>query len=408
MLKYFPTPYPDENWYSMVCRYFVRSGYDKFQTAYKELFLSSRVNVSFCFASPSLCKVMDRLPQDLFNKMDIVMKATLYPYITRFSSKDMADKMLSYLLYGDNPSVAGNIKQWENRHPYFRYCPICAYEEKLKYNELYWHNSHQIQLMPLCPLHRCRLENSLVEKNKANKSRLIPASIDNCPQVKADHDIGLWEERLTDIIYALLYDNQGAASEGRSALLNALYDNGLLSIATGKMTGDLLWDEMAKYYGQDLLGQIFDRKWFNTILYRMLISASCTGIEKYALLGAFLDIDPQVLTGNKKAKESRLEQKMRELSKAGIVMSKKEVAEQLHVRSHQMDAIARRLGIEPFWTQTSKGKSRREPQLFIKAYVTQEEKEQIEERSRQAGAASVSEYVKYCIRKEMKGECPSA
>lgn len=38
MLHYFPTPYPDELWYSVLCRYHVRSGNRESATTFRELF----------------------------------------------------------------------------------------------------------------------------------------------------------------------------------------------------------------------------------------------------------------------------------------------------------------------------------------------------------------------------------
>ena len=38
MLTYFPTPYPGEWWYSVLCRYHVRSGYSKHATTISELY----------------------------------------------------------------------------------------------------------------------------------------------------------------------------------------------------------------------------------------------------------------------------------------------------------------------------------------------------------------------------------
>ena len=38
MLQYFPTPYPDELWYSVLCRYHVRSGNAGSATTFRELF----------------------------------------------------------------------------------------------------------------------------------------------------------------------------------------------------------------------------------------------------------------------------------------------------------------------------------------------------------------------------------
>ena len=49
MLSYFPTPYPEEWWWSVLCRYYVRSGYPNHATAFRELLPSRSKSVGRLF-----------------------------------------------------------------------------------------------------------------------------------------------------------------------------------------------------------------------------------------------------------------------------------------------------------------------------------------------------------------------
>ena len=50
MLQYFPTPYPDELWYSVLGRYHVRSGNPNSATTLRELFGAESVGVK-CYTN---------------------------------------------------------------------------------------------------------------------------------------------------------------------------------------------------------------------------------------------------------------------------------------------------------------------------------------------------------------------
>ena len=66
MLSYFPTPYPHEWWWSVLCRYFVRSGYHNHATAIKELSPSHSKSFGRLFPAGDICEVVIQLPQTLF------------------------------------------------------------------------------------------------------------------------------------------------------------------------------------------------------------------------------------------------------------------------------------------------------------------------------------------------------
>ena len=45
MISFFPMPYPDELWYSVICRYHIRSGNPSFKYSIRELYGANHINV---------------------------------------------------------------------------------------------------------------------------------------------------------------------------------------------------------------------------------------------------------------------------------------------------------------------------------------------------------------------------
>ena len=45
MIPFFPAPYPDELWYSVICRYHIRSGNPSVKYSIRELYGANHINV---------------------------------------------------------------------------------------------------------------------------------------------------------------------------------------------------------------------------------------------------------------------------------------------------------------------------------------------------------------------------
>lgn len=85
MIPFFPAPYPDELWYSVICRYHIRSGNPSFKYSIRELYGANHINVPVEL-SGALTPLLDALPTKALTAKDIIMQHTLYPYYTRFFS----------------------------------------------------------------------------------------------------------------------------------------------------------------------------------------------------------------------------------------------------------------------------------------------------------------------------------
>lgn len=90
MIPFFPTPYPDELWYSVICRYHIRSGNPSVKYSIRELYGANHINVpvELCGALSSL---LEAIPAKALTAKDIIMQHTLYPYYHNKRFKSMAE-----------------------------------------------------------------------------------------------------------------------------------------------------------------------------------------------------------------------------------------------------------------------------------------------------------------------------
>lgn len=145
MISFFPSPYPDELWYSVICRYHVHSGNYCAKHTMRQLY-------GDYFSAPSLllCGHIDtllaQLPQGYLSARDIVMQHTFYPYYARFFPTQRKRSTYAYAINGNPLAVHRmGISQANGNHcSVMRYCPVCYQEDLQLYGEPYWHRSHQL------------------------------------------------------------------------------------------------------------------------------------------------------------------------------------------------------------------------------------------------------------------------
>lgn len=96
MISFFPSPYPDELWYSVICRYHVHSGNYCAKHTLRQLY-----GDNFCAPSLMLCgpikALLAQLPQGFLSAKDVVMQHTFYPYYARFSLLSVSAPLMPML-----------------------------------------------------------------------------------------------------------------------------------------------------------------------------------------------------------------------------------------------------------------------------------------------------------------------
>jgi hypothetical protein len=173
-LSFFPAPYPDECYYSILCRFMVHSGMPSTAQALKTLF-GRIITPSSTVLMPYMSS---RVPEWLSSETGIsedtfIRNHTAYHYISISFWKHEREAVREQMR-------AGEAKGYRNRYrrsmaPALRYCPACAYEEKVKYGEMYWHRIHQLNGISCCVKHGIQLADSGTDLKKMKRS-LVPAS----------------------------------------------------------------------------------------------------------------------------------------------------------------------------------------------------------------------------------------
>ena len=143
MLGQFPKPYPDELLYSVLARYYVRSGYSNYVFVAEDLFQNRYVRPSFEYISPLNDEVTGCLRKN-DTIQDVLLQHTMFPYHCRFLPMERKNKAMQALVNMD--SNFRNLILFPKRTatPSMRYCPLCAADDRKNYGETYWHRLHQI------------------------------------------------------------------------------------------------------------------------------------------------------------------------------------------------------------------------------------------------------------------------
>ena len=163
MITSFPSLYPDELLYSLFARYHAQSGHIAYVFAAEDLFERRTTKPSIEF--------VDRLKPDALQLItrnmsieQVIERHTMFPYYARLLPRDRRKQALMLMTQGDeryhNLLYLTKSKRLDR---YLRYCPICAMEDRKQYGETYWHRSHQMTGVDVCPWHHCVLKNSIVQ-----------------------------------------------------------------------------------------------------------------------------------------------------------------------------------------------------------------------------------------------------
>lgn len=400
MLTFFPAPYPGEWWYSVLCRFHVRTGNHNHQTTIRELFHGKpKAAMGTLFPNSTVHQIISQLlpPWDC---QSIILQYTLFPYYTRMYTKDQKEKMLSTLCDGESVTLthiwrATTKKKWS-----LRYCPACVQEDTEKYGEPYWHREHQLSLASVCCTHHCRLQ-SAGEADPRLSEMFYPLSmIDNIGDAK--EPAAQWEGPLSTILrdYLTLPQEVGPTTDHNNlaqALANKGYgiirSNGTLSLDARK-----IYKGMMKKYGSALTQEIFGNEISAFVLNR-IVKWNLTSPERYALLQNFVDLPTTTMFSGTPV-EDRLCVSLQNLAKRGVTFGKRALAEQLGIKPFQLDVLAKKYAIQPFWEQN--GTTAEKKTNMLKLHLTAEEREDIHQAAQQLGFRYDTHFVRYCVEQMLK------
>ncbi|WP_270269328.1 TniQ family protein [Enterocloster clostridioformis] len=399
MLQYFPTPYPDELWYSVLCRYHVRSGNPTSAMTFRELFNGKDHAALGSFLPNRLIfDIASQLPEGTLDIEDIALNHTLFKYMFRFQSLESKNNILDMTKYGKIDFPVKISKPYESME--LKSCPLCMQEDMKKYGEIYWHLSHQIPYVSICQKHKCCLNIRQREyKNELNNNFVLPDIND---MNKVDYDVSETELEFSKMLIRYLeLPLEAGPIEGYSNLYE-----GLLNAGYGIVRKDMNYSidykrlsrDLCNKYGEEFITQHFGNTVLGAALFGKIRRWLKKYPEQYAILAMFINQEPEVTFSHTRI-ENDTNKRFVEMSKAKITRSKKFVAEKLGVKDIHLDIISHNLGIEPFWETKPKTENPKSHKLSF--YFTKPEWDYINECVNQYGFSSASAFIRYCV-DEMK------
>lgn len=159
MITYFPNPYPDELFYSMLARYYTKSGYLAYTFAAEELFSNKTSKPRIEFINP-LSETAFKIITDIIPFRKIIENHTMFSYYTRFLPLERRKEAYQALLNMQSDYYKYLCIPKDNQIQHLKYCPLCADVDRNKYGETYWHRIHQFKEIDICPDHHCLLIDS--------------------------------------------------------------------------------------------------------------------------------------------------------------------------------------------------------------------------------------------------------
>lgn len=394
MLQYFPTPYPDELWYSVLCRYHIRSGNPNSAVTFRELFGKDHAALGSFLPNGLIFDIASQLPEGTLDIEDIALNHTLFKYVFRFQSLENKNSILEMTKHKKIDFPVKISKPYESME--LKSCPLCMQEDLKQYGETYWHLKHQIPYVTTCQKHKCRLVIRQREyKNELNNNFILP-DINDMNSV--DYDVSETELEFSKMLIGYLeVPLEAGPTEGYSNLYE-----GLLNAGYGLVRKDMYYSIDYKRLSKDLCDKYGEEFIAHHFRNPLLGAALCGQIrrwlkkypEQYAILAMFIGQEPETTFSHTRI-ENLVNQQFLELSNSNIVRCKKAVAQRLGVKENHLDIISHNLGIKPFWEQ--RPKTNRPKRYGVCVNFTKEEYDYINECVAQYGFSSGSAFLRHCV-----------
>jgi hypothetical protein len=262
MVGYFPTPYPDEILYSLCARFSARVRYSNAKAVPEELFGTSGASATIDLPN-SLGHLSAALPAgSSLTSERLINRHTLLPFFSAFLPPGRVIQLEADMRDGRGQASYMRSGLMASRIPTpisLRFCPVCTQEDRRRFTEAYWHRTHQVSGVEVCPTHGVFLEESSVSR-RADRDNLQfitpdeaaralpPRRIDSSDR---NHQVLLQVAR--DIAWLLEHPISGSElSELHSRYLRRLIDRGLATY-TGSIHVATLLDEFTRHYSPTLL-----------------------------------------------------------------------------------------------------------------------------------------------------------
>lgn len=390
MLTYFPTPLPGEWWYSVLCRYHVRSGHSKYATTINELYGGRPMVHSRLIPGGDCAAILSSLPPGVLSIDDVLANHTLLPYYTRFFAADKKLQVWEALRAGKGSGITSVRTQMPDGTEGLKYCPVCYHSDTTQYGEPYWHREHQIPLLPLCPTHKVPLVTVPVKFARLSEMFLPLVSI-RCQEATTE-DTKPWAEPLTDMMMALLC---------RGHVPTVVYNNLSITLLNAGYGVDKIGKQQAlsvvkiqtaarEYYSEQIYEQYFAK--LSAAILARLTNWKLSSPERYALLAVMAGLDADTLFGPTLDTTDPLLEKLLCYKETGVVYAKNDLAVKMGIQPKQLDSLAKKYQFKPFWRQI-----RQDRNHCIRLLLTDSEYDMLSKGAKENGSAPLAVFVREIV-----------
>ena len=396
MLTYFPTPYPGEWWYSVLCRYHVRSGHSKYATTINELYGGRPMVHGRLIPGGDCATILSNLPPGVLSIDDVLANHTLLPYYTRFFETDKKRQVWEALQAGRGSGITSVRTQMPDGTEGLKFCPNCYLLDTQEYGEPFWRRVHQIPLLGYCPMHKIRLVTVPIKFARLSEVFLPLGSV-QCQEV--EHGKAPWMEPLTDMLTALLcrdYAPTVGYNNLHTALINAGYGVDKIS-KYQTLSVEKIQEAARAYYGAQIYEQYFAS--LSAAVLSRLVHWQLSSPDRYALLAVLVGLDADTLFGPALGVTDPLLERLLSYKEAGVVYGKNDLAAKLGIQPGQLDSLVAKYQIEPFWRQI-----RQERNRCIRLLLTNSEYKAISQAAKASNNTPLAVYVRAIILDALQNE----
>jgi hypothetical protein len=172
MIGHFPTPLPDELFYSLCARYSRRARYPNHKAVLLDLFDSSTALAVIDLPTRLKSFIRSLVPNSLLTADRLIKEHTLLPLFSAFLPPARLKQIRADMIDSKGPAAhmrTGSMASTVPSTEFLRFCPCCRQHDITNFGEAYWHRLHQVPGVLMCPIHDVFLENGPVSL-RANRN----------------------------------------------------------------------------------------------------------------------------------------------------------------------------------------------------------------------------------------------
>lgn len=292
MIAVFPDLYPDELVYSCLSRYAAYTGYLVHRSIAEDLFRNRLDRPSVEFFNALTNDAMAHLTAKRCIT-DMIHGHTMFDYYARFATAEKRKRLMDMLVLGDVKGFNNSISTRKVGERFLRFCPACAQEDRERYGETYWHRSHQLPEIQVCPKHSCYLCSTEISVGSEVSPAFCPSEVvvpcDAMP-VSCNNTLELQIAGYVSAVFQSKYDMEAIATAG--AFLKSRLEGSKYSSPRGEACRlSLMHNDVQEHYKViNLYG--FTESWQLS----KLLTGYRHNFYEVCLIASFLGVSPDELS----------------------------------------------------------------------------------------------------------------